>query len=185
MKVPNQQYDVTLMFAEKWFDFPGKRIFDVNIEGERIEEKLDIFSKVGKNGAYNLTATINVEDELLDIILSPRLDWTTLSGIIIEPKPNSIEFGEGALDNFELFQNYPNPFNPTTMISYNLSTPTYVSLKVFDVIGNKIQVLVDEMQSSGRHKIEFDASHMSSGIYFYRLVANGSYRSTKKMIFIK
>lgn len=48
VKVPNQQYDVTLMFAEKWFDVPGKRIFDVTIEGERIEEKLDIFSKVGK-----------------------------------------------------------------------------------------------------------------------------------------
>ena len=87
-------------------------------------------------------------------------------------------------ENFMLYQNYPNPFNPSTTISYALMKPGKVTLKVFDVLGREDATLVNEFKSAGHYSIQFDASSLSSGIYFYRLHA-GSYVKTKKMIVAK
>ncbi len=80
--------------------------------------------------------------------------------------------------------NYPNPFNPATVISYQLVNSGYVSLKIYDIIGNEIAVLVDEIKSSGIHQVYFNANGLSSGIYIYRIIANG-YSESKKMILSK
>ncbi len=85
---------------------------------------------------------------------------------------------------FALLQNYPNPFNPSTSIQYRVSSISNVSLKVYDVLGNEEATLVNEQKSAGSYVVEFDASHVSSGIYFYQLKA-GNYIETKKMILIK
>jgi len=85
---------------------------------------------------------------------------------------------------FYLFQNYPNPFNPTTFISYELKSSDFISLKVFDLNGKEIQTLINKKQSAGSYTIEFNASNLSSGIYFYSLQTE-SYTETKKMILIK
>ena len=87
-------------------------------------------------------------------------------------------------DQYFLEQNYPNPFNPTTTIAYRLPNERFVSLKVFDLLGRETAVLVNELQSSGRHTAEFNASSFGSGIYFYRLIS-GEHSEIKKMQLIR
>ena len=93
-------------------------------------------------------------------------------------------------DNFTLYQNYPNPFNPTTTIKYSIPSVistegrNLVTLKVYDVLGNEIATLVNEEKSAGEYQVNFDASKLASGIYFYQLKA-GSFVQTKKMILLK
>jgi hypothetical protein len=99
---------------------------------------------------------------------------------------------------FELFQNYPNPFNPTTTIRYSIPTPLnppfnkggttggFVTLKVYDILGNEIATLVNAEKNPGTYEVQFSTSeyHLSSGIYFYRLTA-GNFVDTKKIILLK
>lgn len=85
---------------------------------------------------------------------------------------------------FSLLQNYPNPFNPVTLISYQIPELSFVTLKIYDVLGNEVATLVEKEKSVGNYKIEFGGSDLSSGIYFYQLRSNG-YSETKKMIIIK
>lgn len=86
--------------------------------------------------------------------------------------------------DYALFQNYPNPFNPTTTIHYSLKTTGRVSLKVYDTMGREVATLVDRMQGAGQHAVMFDARHLTSGVYFYRLSVNG-FTVTKKMILMR
>ncbi len=86
--------------------------------------------------------------------------------------------------DFALNQNYPNPFNPTTTIEFSLPTPSDVSLKVYNVIGQEVASLVDGPMGAGSHTVQFDASNLSSGVYFYRLTAGGVTQS-KKMSLLK
>ncbi|HEX7356888.1 MAG TPA: T9SS type A sorting domain-containing protein, partial [Ignavibacteriaceae bacterium] len=85
---------------------------------------------------------------------------------------------------FTLSQNYPNPFNPSTIISYSIPQNSFVTLKVYDVIGNEIATLVNETKSAGKYDIRFDASNLSNGVYFYTIKAD-NFTSTKKMILMK
>jgi hypothetical protein len=87
-------------------------------------------------------------------------------------------------DKFVLNQNHPNPFNPTTSISFNLPAAGQVSLKVFDISGKEVAGLVDNYLEAGRHSINFDASSLSSGVYYYKL-ASGNNVSMRKMLLIK
>ncbi|MBK7230426.1 MAG: T9SS type A sorting domain-containing protein [Ignavibacteriales bacterium] len=88
------------------------------------------------------------------------------------------------LNEFKLNQNYPNPFNPSTKISWQSPVSGHQTLKIYDVLGNEVATLVNEFRNAGSYEIEFNASKLSSGIYFYRLSA-GSYVQTKKMLLIK
>ncbi len=90
----------------------------------------------------------------------------------------------GVPSSFSLSQNYPNPFNPSTTIGYELSAKSYVTIKVYDVLGRVVKTLVDEVKKPGRYEVRFDGIGLSSGIYFYRLVSN-NYTETKKMVLIK
>jgi hypothetical protein len=87
-------------------------------------------------------------------------------------------------EGFVLYQNYPNPFNPTTNIGFRISDGGFVSLKVYDVLGNEIASLVNEELPSGEYEVEFTSNDLTSGIYFYQLLA-GSFVETKKMILLK
>ncbi len=85
---------------------------------------------------------------------------------------------------FSLSQNYPNPFNPTTVIKYSIPEVTNVKLKVFDMLGREIATLVNREQTAGVYNVEFNASNLSSGVYFYRVTA-GSFVATKKLLLLK
>jgi hypothetical protein len=85
---------------------------------------------------------------------------------------------------FKLNQNYPNPFNPSTKFSYSIPEKALVTIKVFDVLGREIKTLVNEEKPIGTYEVDFNASNLSSGIYFYRLNA-GKFVSTKKMVLLK
>jgi len=85
---------------------------------------------------------------------------------------------------FILYQNYPNPFNPSTKISWQSPVNSHQSLKIYDVLGNEVANLVNEYKPAGSYEVDFDASALSSGVYFYKLQA-GDFLQTKKMILIK
>jgi len=87
-------------------------------------------------------------------------------------------------EKFELKQNYPNPFNPSTTIKYSLLNAGYVSLKVYDITGKLVATLADGYGTAGEHTVNFDASNLGTGIYFYSLRAD-SYSESKKMILTK
>ena len=95
-----------------------------------------------------------------------------------------IKDNDNIISGFSLSQNYPNPFNPVTTINYSLPKNSNVKLEVFDVIGRKVQTLVDENKSAGEHKVVFNAADYSNGTYFYRFHTE-EFRNTKSMILIK
>ena len=79
---------------------------------------------------------------------------------------------------------YPNPFSPVTHLGFGISNLGFVSLKVYDILGNEIKTLVNEIKPAGYYEVEFNGGNLSSGIYFYNLEA-GSFIETKRMILIK
>ena len=97
----------------------------------------------------------------------------------------------GAVSDYELYQNYPNPFNPVTKINYKLQITNYksTSLKVFDVLGKEVAVLINEKKSStggpGKYEVEFDGSGFPSGVYYYSLIVDRRVVDTKRMILLK
>lgn len=101
---------------------------------------------------------------------------TTVTGINEPPGPLP--------GRFVLEQNYPNPFNPATTIAYELEKTGKVTLKVFNILGQEVAALVDGIQSAGKHVLLFDASKLTSGVYFYTL-ESGAHRLTRKMILMK
>lgn len=97
----------------------------------------------------------------------------------------------GVDDNFSdypstytLFQNYPNPFNPLTTISYSIPASSFVTLKVFDILGNEISSLVNEEKLAGNYELEFNAANLPSGVYFYRL-QTVNFIEISKMVLMK
>ena len=122
--------------------------------------------------------------------------YTATSGSIvltIGEKPVFVEpFGATSVQNgyenipqeFVLYQNYPNPFNPTTTICFSLLKREYVTLKIFDILGKEIALLVDEERNAGEYSLQFNPGYLTSGIYFYQLNAGGNIQ-TKKMILLK
>lgn len=106
------------------------------------------------------------------------------SSIAVIGQPNAVtgveEHGIEPL-TFLLEQNYPNPFNPTTTIAYQLPTSSWVRLKVYDMLGREIRMIVSERQSAGYQSARFDAGEMPSGVYFYRLQA-GAFSAVGKMM---
>ncbi|MBS1494683.1 MAG: T9SS type A sorting domain-containing protein [Bacteroidetes bacterium] len=92
--------------------------------------------------------------------------------------------GNGMPNAFSLSQNYPNPFNPSTIISYQLAINSFVQFKIYNALGNEVQTLVNKKQNAGSYSVDFNATSLPSGIYFYKLVTE-KFSETKKMILIK
>jgi len=113
---------------------------------------------------------------------------------LVYAKINGKEFGTNPLSvddrynmlpaEFSLSQNYPNPFNPATVINYQLPRQSNVLLKVFNVLGKEVATLVNEQKDAGTYSVQFDASSLASGLYFYQ-IRTGNIVETKKMLLIK
>jgi hypothetical protein len=81
-------------------------------------------------------------------------------------------------------QNYPNPFNPSTTIKYNIAKSSYVTLKVYNILGSEVASLVNRNLKAGEYQLQFNAGNLSSGVYFYKIIA-GSFTDIKKMLLVK
>ncbi|MBS1552774.1 MAG: T9SS type A sorting domain-containing protein [Bacteroidetes bacterium] len=147
----------------------------------------DVWNKVGNvagngtttNGhSYSFTernlASGNYGYRLKQIDLNGNFHYYNLSN----------EVSVGVPSEFELSQNYPNPFNPSTKISFALPKEGKVSLKIYDMTGKEVMTLVNEVKTAGYYSVSFNASSLSSGMYFYTLSAD-NYTATKKMMLIK
>lgn len=109
-----------------------------------------------------------------------------MSGTITaNPKaPTDVKEIAGTDFSYKLQQNYPNPFNPSTRIDYTIPENSFVSLRIFNVVGQEVASLVSEVQGRGNHSVNFNAANLSSGIYYYQIKA-GTFVTVKKMTLIK
>jgi ligand-binding sensor domain-containing protein len=140
--------------GDNWYDF-NSGLTDLSIFGLAVNSTGFVFAATNSHGVYRTTfSTTSVDRE--------------------EILPHEIT----------LFQNYPNPFNPTTIISYSIPTSGHVVLKVMNILGEEVQTLVDEIKSQGYYTVQFNGSHFSSGIYFYRIQADG-FSKTRAMTILQ
>ncbi|MBZ0198634.1 MAG: T9SS type A sorting domain-containing protein, partial [Ignavibacteriaceae bacterium] len=164
---------------------------EINNYGFEIERKIQgsnaSFEKigfVGGNGNSNSTKEYTFEDEkphagkvqyrLKQIDNDGSFEYSNVVEVDVNQSPTE----------FSLFQNYPNPFNPSTTIKYGVSDKQIVEINVFDVLGTNVASLVNEQKEPGDYEIRFDASTLSSGIYFYTMTA-GNFRDTKKLVLLR
>jgi hypothetical protein len=125
--------------------------------------------------AGRTTRDINANVEIWNFVKQFRLSQFT----------TSVNSNKQIPMNFKLSQNYPNPFNPKTTIAYSISQPGLVTLKVFNMLGREIQSIVNELQPAGNYYIDFDASQLSNGVYFYQLKVGNRFSETRKMLYLK
>jgi photosystem II stability/assembly factor-like uncharacterized protein len=176
--IPNHPSDVWLI--------AGNRAFFSSDSGRVWTAELYIQELDYNYGFRDIVFTDENTGWLLGITPQPitnHLYRTTNGGFgglvgVYEEKDNKL------LTEYYLHQNYPNPFNPNTKIEFEIEHLGYVILKVYDILGNEVAVLVDEMKQAGSYEVKFDGRELSSGIYFYTLIS-GNFMATKKLILLK
>jgi len=187
----------------------SRQVISINTDSIGVGTKYYIYSFTGgtDNGEFSQNVYINgyspdinqwgPYNELSDIPansypIEGEIKFTSpgrsVQMIMIEGGTNIVSVDNEASpeipNTFHLYQNYPNPFNPSTLISYQLPANVFVTLKVFDTLGREIKTLVSEQQNAGNHSVQFNASNLSSGMYFYRIKA-GQYNDIKKLLLLK
>ena len=143
-------------------------------------------------GYFDITAAAGQTIEISFIALAANSVWSFLylDDVSVSSSPTGVVEDTLTMPQFfELNQNYPNPFNPTTTIKFRVPSYGFVSLKVYDVLGREVKTLVSEEKPAGYHGVVFDAGRLASGVYFYRITANGNngecFVSTKKLVLMK
>ena len=152
----------------------------LNPRSDGLTWDIDDFVESDRTHPSTASGRKKVADLLLNFVKTDQ----TARNWFIKSESTDISFFENLPDNFELFNNYPNPFNPVTNIQYQLSTPAYVSLKVYDLLGRETVILVNSYQPAGKFLTNFNGDKLSSGTYVYVLKA-GNYTGIKKMILLK
>ena len=112
---------------------------------------------------------------------------TEEQSVILPPIPPIVSIDDENFslpEEYKLFQNYPNPFNPNTTIRYSITKPDLVRIKIYDILGREVKILVNELKQAGTYEVQFSASGFASGIYLYR-IESGKYVQTRKMILLK
>ncbi len=142
--------------------------------------RMEVLEDLGLNfdGADDIR-DLSVFGNHLDTYGGPAL---ATSGAFVITEVSDEEFMN--INNFYLAQNYPNPFNPSTKIRWQSPIISHQTLKIYDLLGNEVAVIVDEEKPAGNFEIEFNASELSSGMYFYKLTI-GNFSETKKMLLLK
>jgi hypothetical protein len=132
---------------------------------------------LGKRSDYKILIKNATDSTIVDMSDQAFSVIDTVESAVPDVNTNHLDFA--------LMQNYPNPFNAKTRISYTIPKPGHVSLILYDLLGKEILTLVDEMQSADRYSVDFDASKLATGIYFYKLKTDENRIQTRKMTIIK
>lgn len=205
-------------FFQEWIYGENEPTYTVGwdksfVNGDIYNVTLTIYQNVNSNPSYfTMPVQVKINTSLGDTILTLFNDAQTQNfQFQVIGNPTSIVFDPGnwilknntvvtSLENltfpvqFSLEQNYPNPFNPSTTIEYNLPQGGFVTLKVYNILGKEVATLVNEQIDAGKHKVDFDATGLNSGVYFYKLLVSdlqgkdgrvGEFVETKKMILLK
>ena len=159
------------------------------INDKNITEYTDTDTEIilGEEQANQTTASYYIQiEEITGRSWTPRKQTITatvskVEGIPLEKQAEEINLEEM---EFNISQNYPNPFNPTTSIKYTVPSNEYVTLKVYDILGNEVATLVNEQKESGNYTVNFDGDKLSSGLYIYKIQA-GNFNKVRKMMLIK
>lgn len=189
------------MFGYLIYLVKGNESFFINLFNQYPNHPLDTLN-------YNIPPHDSIQLQIYDVDLCPVCDYEiqdyfqdTLRFVFSFSEGMDYVFdktiptsGEGHMSDvkfdgslpteFVLYNCFPNPFNPSTKISYEIPKQSNVLLKVYDILGNEVSTLVNELKSAGSYQIVFDASELSNGVYFYRLQSD-SFIETKKMILMK
>jgi hypothetical protein len=198
-----QQQDATITGIPIRFKYVGTRLQDETIQTVLGSFDCKKFLIQWKVYAYYFIEVLTTSDTIWiapdnwivqDIIPANNVDLSllgipafTIPGLetkLTDDIVTSVANEESGPNNFYLEQNYPNPFNPTTNIGFKIADRGFVSLKVFDVLGNEVATLISEEKSPGSYEVSFNAAEFGSGVYIYSLRA-GSFAQTKKMILLK
>ena len=163
----NQGFDIerTVVGSDAW-----TKVGNVAGNGTTTQQKDYSFSERATTGHYNY--------RLKQIDFNGSVNYHALTGEVIVGLPTV----------YSISQNYPNPFNPTTKIDFELPYDSKVSILLYDISGREVGKLVNEQLTAGYHNVQFNGSNLSSGMYFYRINANGgsqNFVTTKKMVLIK
>lgn len=171
---------------------------------------MELNSDVNYQLHYNdiQAAGLNIDESTIQVKYynAENLTWNTYTGAVVDPVNNTVTFTSPAVHNFviltadqaasvnsmgnnspagfNLDQNYPNPFNPSTIISFGIEKKSNVTISVYNVLGQKIETLVNGDFTAGKHSVSFNAENLSSGVYFYELKA-GSQHLVRKMNLVK
>ena len=131
-------------------------------------------------------SVVKISDEYFVYYIGNTTLFNGQIGLATSPVVTGVDSNKEDLGikTFQLYQNYPNPFNPNTIISWQLARSSFVTLKVYDVLGNEVETLINEEKPAGIYKINFDGSELTSGVYFYQLHTDQNV-ITKKMILLR
>lgn len=167
----DQTIEKCLIDTLNWTGWKLKSIIPSNFTSSDSIKFNSLVVKQTENG--NTSGTIYLDDMQSDILLPVKKEITNIP------------------DEYSLSQNYPNPFNPTTTIKYSIptvemlrTTSQHVTLKIYDILGREVTTLVNQKQNAGNYVVLFNASNLTSGIYFYKL-SSGEFVSTKKLVLLK
>ncbi|PIS45046.1 MAG: peptidase M1 [Ignavibacteria bacterium CG08_land_8_20_14_0_20_37_9] len=183
-------------YTVKWNAVPtGNGTSSLNISINQLKNSTPSF--------FTMPVQINIKTSAGDTLITVFSDQLSqsflfeVSGIVsaVQFDPNNFILKNSSVavgiedeivpaDKFELYQNYPNPFNPETIISYRVPIKGFVSLKIFDVLGKEVAILMNEENEAGMHQVKLNGNNLTSGIYFYILKA-GNFSSGKKLLLLK
>ncbi len=176
---------------------PPDGVFDVRWDSNQLTEEIN--SGVKTLSVYSAEYPITLKVEGGDLKVSDRINGKIINAVVEDGQ--SIIISNSAIEklqiasikypiSYALYQNYPNPFNPSTTISYQLPEESYITLKVYDMLGREVKVLESGIKSAGTYNQTFNADNLSSGIYFYSIdarskVSNKEFTKVGKMILLK
>ena len=166
MLYENYQYVDSVLYADATAKAYAGNTQDTAYYNKFWEIAKNFTIRLFKNASYRITCVIYTA-------------WINAGGV------TNLNISENRQpESFKLFQNYPNPFNPGTTISYTLPNSGNVTLKIYDILGDEVAILINEEKPAGNYEVEFNGNGLVSGIYFYQLKA-GEFVQTKKMILMK
>ena len=169
----------------KWFTATEHNNRGFDIQRKSNDEWETISFIAGKGNSTEKTAyqyTDNLLNSGITGKINYRLKQIDFDGTIKYSNITEVRIDPPA--EYKLGQNFPNPFNPATNINYQLPTESFVSIKVFNILGKEVATLVNEKQQAGNHSVKFDAGNQPNGVYLYR-INSGNFSQVKKMILLK